>query len=353
MALSSAVADAAAGVVSSSSASRYEQTYREFPLPLDKLRCLRRRRRKEAANEKDAAERQRNLLRRPVVLVACGSFNPPTIAHLRMFRVAEEALRRAGKGDGVGEEVLGGFLSPTADAYSTRAASTEKAASLSRAPAEDRLALCRVAAASDPLASLAVDEWEARVGEKQKAPVRTLRVLQAVEARVASAIREAEEKGEASSSSPLPLPRAVLLCGEDLLASMATPGVWDAAQVEEIAREHGLVCVLREPSSTSSSTSTSSSSSRSHPRAKTLLSPGGPLSHLSPFVTLVEDPAGLRVVSSSLARAELRREEEDDDEEGSGGGGGGEGVRGGGVRGGSWLVPPAVAEEARRRGLYR
>ena len=36
----------------------------------------------------------------------------------------------------------------------------------------------------------------------------------------------------------------------------------------------------------------------------------------------------------------------------AGGGGGGGGI-GRGVRGGSWLVPPAVAEEARRRGLYR
>ena len=30
--------------------------------------------------------------RRPVVLVACGSFNPPTLAHLRMFDLAEHAL---------------------------------------------------------------------------------------------------------------------------------------------------------------------------------------------------------------------------------------------------------------------
>jgi nicotinic acid mononucleotide adenylyltransferase len=28
-----------------------------------------------------------------VVLLACGSFNPPTIAHLRMFELASDALR--------------------------------------------------------------------------------------------------------------------------------------------------------------------------------------------------------------------------------------------------------------------
>ena len=76
--------------------------------------------------------------------------------------------------------------------------------------------------------------------------------------------------------------------------------------------------------------------------------PGGALAHLAGHVTLVEDPADLRGVSSTLAREELRREE-GGLATGDGGGGGG----GGGVTGGSWLVPPAVAEEARRRGMYR
>jgi nicotinamide mononucleotide adenylyltransferase len=30
--------------------------------------------------------------RRPVVLLSCGSFNPPTIMHLRMFDLAADAL---------------------------------------------------------------------------------------------------------------------------------------------------------------------------------------------------------------------------------------------------------------------
>lgn len=354
MALSSAVADAAAGVISSSS-SRYEETYREFPLPLDRLRCLRRRR-KKASGEEEEERRRQLFLSRPVVLVACGSFNPPTIAHLRMFRVAEEALRRkkGGESDGEGEEVLGGFLSPTADAYaSTAAASASKAASLARSSAQDRCALCRAAAESDPRAPLAVDEWESGVGKRQGAPVRTLRVLQAVEHRLAAAFLDAEAAAGKPSSSPapssLPAPRAVLLCGEDLLAAMASPGGgWDAAQVGEIATKHGIVCVLREPSSSPAASPSAASADRSHPRARTLLSPGGPLSHLSSCVTLVEDPADLRGVSSTLAREELRREESGDDD-----GDDGDDERGVGVRGGSWLVPPAVAEEARRRGMYR
>ncbi len=48
------------------------------PLPLDKLSC------KAAA----AAPRE------PVVLVACGSFNPPTVMHLRMLELAAHEMTR-------------------------------------------------------------------------------------------------------------------------------------------------------------------------------------------------------------------------------------------------------------------
>ena len=48
----------------------------DVPLPLDKL----------AENWLAAGEQ-------PVVLVSCGSFNPPTIMHLRMFDLATQALQ--------------------------------------------------------------------------------------------------------------------------------------------------------------------------------------------------------------------------------------------------------------------
>ena len=50
----------------------------DVPLPLDKL-----------AEDWLAAGEQPS----PVVLVSCGSFNPPTIMHLRMFDLATQALR--------------------------------------------------------------------------------------------------------------------------------------------------------------------------------------------------------------------------------------------------------------------
>ena len=47
-----------------------------------------------------------------VVLLACGSFNPPTILHLRMFEAARDFLRF-----GFGCEVVEGIISPVADQF--------------------------------------------------------------------------------------------------------------------------------------------------------------------------------------------------------------------------------------------
>jgi nicotinamide mononucleotide adenylyltransferase len=46
-----------------------------------------------------------------VLLMACGSFNPPTLMHLRMFEVARDTLKRHGY------VVIGGVMSPVHDGY--------------------------------------------------------------------------------------------------------------------------------------------------------------------------------------------------------------------------------------------
>ena len=51
------------------------------PLPIDKLTC------KRAAHQPGSPYR-------PVVLLSCGSFNPPTLAHLRMFELAAHELAK-------------------------------------------------------------------------------------------------------------------------------------------------------------------------------------------------------------------------------------------------------------------
>lgn len=48
----------------------------------------------------------------PLLLVACGSFSPPTYLHLRMFEMAADYVKFS-----TNFELIGGYLSPVSDAY--------------------------------------------------------------------------------------------------------------------------------------------------------------------------------------------------------------------------------------------
>lgn len=53
-----------------------------------------------------------NQAKKPLVLVACGSFSPITYLHLRMFEMASDYVRLH-----TDFEVVGCFISPVSDAY--------------------------------------------------------------------------------------------------------------------------------------------------------------------------------------------------------------------------------------------
>uniref|UniRef100_A0A1J3K610 Nicotinamide-nucleotide adenylyltransferase n=1 Tax=Noccaea caerulescens TaxID=107243 RepID=A0A1J3K610_NOCCA len=148
-----------------------------------------------------------------VVLVATGSFNPPTFMHLRMFELARDALQSEGF------HVLGGYMSPVNDAY-------EKEGLLS---AEHRLEMCNLACKSSDF--VMVDPWEASQNSYQ----RTLVVL----SRVKTFLTKTRLAPEESL-------KVMLLCGSDLLQSFCTPGVWIPEQVKTICKDYGIVCIRRE-----------------------------------------------------------------------------------------------------------
>jgi len=293
-----------------------------WPLPTGKLACALRRPRPPAPPSPPP---------RPAVLVAAGAFNPPTIAHLRMVEVAADALRRQGV------DVWGAYLSPVGDGYADRKPGC------SLAPAHHRVAMCEAAAARVP--GLAVDAWEALegAGGAGGAPTRTLHVLKRVAAGLERAARVAG--GEGGKGASQAAPRVVLVCGSDLLASLATPGVWKASHIAALGGpDHGIVCVGRAAAAAAVGRGggggwdgTAAPPAPSPPLppppasalAEAALAPGGPLASLAPFVTCVADPADLRGVSSSLVRAGL--------------------ASGAPVR---WLAPEAVLEHAAAHGLY-
>ncbi|KAJ4725291.1 Nicotinamide-nucleotide adenylyltransferase [Melia azedarach] len=168
----------------------------EVPLPLDKL-------------SSESITQDKTY----VVLVATGSFNPPTFMHLRMFELARDALNSEGYC------VIGGYMSPVNDAYKKKGLIS----------ADHRLQMCNLACKSSDF--IMVDPWEANQDSYQ----RSLTVL----SRIKNFLCEA---GLLSRESL----KVMLVCGSDLLQSFGIPGFWIPEQVRAICSDYGVVCIRRE-----------------------------------------------------------------------------------------------------------
>ncbi len=79
-----------------------------------------------------------------VCLVACGSFNPPTIMHMRLLEQCRDQLTQEGF------EVTGGILSPVGDGYKKKGL----------LPAQHRVNMCEAAASESTW--IKCDSWEAK-----------------------------------------------------------------------------------------------------------------------------------------------------------------------------------------------
>jgi len=167
----------------------------------------------ECKFEAPKLHKQQNPHADPVVLLGCGSFSPVTFMHLRMFESAKDAikLRRPQW------ELIGGFMSPVADAYGKKGL----------APAVDRLEMCRLATANSDW--IMIDPWEAN----QPSYSTTIRVLKHIHSEVNKLVKTGEK--------PI---RVLLLCGSDLLESFQ-PGVWDIADMHSILGDFGVVVLER------------------------------------------------------------------------------------------------------------
>ncbi|KAI0560399.1 nicotinamide mononucleotide adenylyltransferase [Gracilaria domingensis] len=146
------------------------------------------------------------------VLLQIGSFSPITHAHMRLFDVvltvfqhrnreteaATDSLKQ------LGYHVCGGYLSPANDAY--------KKASL--VPARHRLAMCRLALRE--LDHIVLDDWEARSSHY----VQSYDVANRIRAAVVAWSKNVQ---------------LFLVCGSDLLLSMANSSSWPRQSAIKLA----------------------------------------------------------------------------------------------------------------------
>ncbi|CAG07541.1 unnamed protein product, partial [Tetraodon nigroviridis] len=171
-----------------------------------------------------------------VVLLACGSFNPITNMHLRMFELARDHLEDTGQ-----YRVIKGIISPVGDAYKKKGL----------IEACHRVEMARLA--SENSGWITVDSWECLQPEW----VETLKVIQHhYEEQMAAeqndddvdTVRYAKKRRYLEGSTHPKIrecPQVMMLCGADVLGSFVVPNLWKQDDIAEILRRYGVVCITR------------------------------------------------------------------------------------------------------------
>ncbi|XP_071623243.1 nicotinamide/nicotinic acid mononucleotide adenylyltransferase 1 [Heliangelus exortis] len=184
-----------------------------------------------------------------VVLLACGSFNPITNMHLRLFELAKDYFHETGK-----YKVIKGIISPVGDAYKKKGLIS----------ANHRVTMAKLATKNSDWVE--VDEWESSQSEWME----TLKVLRYQHQKFLSpdptnSLQNADckpltkpgrkRKQEPNRHEPIKkknqtpaiksVPQVKLLCGSDMLESFGIPNLWKLEDITEIVENHGLVCISR------------------------------------------------------------------------------------------------------------
>lgn len=164
----------------------------------------------------------------PLVLLACGSYNPVTNQHMRLFELARDHMHNTGK-----YEVLGGIMSPVSDSYGKQGL----------VPAKHRITMAKLALQTSDW--IRVDEWESHQPDWMETVVTMRyhynRILQ--EYQNSTKTHKLSNKNITATSNPSI--QLKLLCGADFLESFKTPGLWLDEHIEEVSGRFGLVCVSR------------------------------------------------------------------------------------------------------------
>ncbi|XP_017796839.1 PREDICTED: uncharacterized protein LOC108578095 [Habropoda laboriosa] len=175
-----------------------------------------------------------------VILMSCGSYNPPTNMHLRMFEIARDHLHRMGT-----HIVVGGVISPVHDAYAKK----------ELASATHRCAMLRLALQNSDWIRLST--WEARQNGWTKTRISlqhhqnllnsVLFDANNIKHNIATEDLEWIPENVKNSADHTPI-QIKLLCGADLLESFGTYDLWAEEDIDAIVGEHGLVVITREGS---------------------------------------------------------------------------------------------------------
>ncbi|EOA94967.1 Nicotinamide mononucleotide adenylyltransferase 3, partial [Anas platyrhynchos] len=220
----------------------------------------------------------------PLILLACGSFNPITNMHMRLFELARDHLHQTGR-----YQVIEGIMSPVNDDYRKKGL----------VPARHRVAMAKLALETSDW--IRVDPWESeqetwtetvtvlrhhyneslRLLQYKKEFIKNKQPLEGstenslsshytVRSHVFLITTLRKVSGKAGPKTHASywrrsgdvwrwiflmnlsfiflftvLPELKLLCGADFLQTFQTPNLWKKEHVKEIVEKFGLVCISR------------------------------------------------------------------------------------------------------------
>lgn len=175
-----------------------------------------------------------------VVLLACGSFNPITNMHLRMFELARDHLEDTGQ-----YSVIKGIISPVGDAYKKKGL----------IEACHRVEMAKLATESSGW--ITVDSWESQQSEW----LETAKVVRHHYEEMLSSEHNKDDVDRVNNAKKRRIeqdcieisddhrkkddPRLMLLCGADVLESFGIPNLWKQEDIAEIVGRYGVVCITR------------------------------------------------------------------------------------------------------------
>ncbi|KAG9302495.1 hypothetical protein G9A89_007199 [Geosiphon pyriformis] len=162
----------------------------------------------------------KNPAKKPLVIVACGSFSPITYLHLRIFEMAQDYIR-----ENTNFEILGGYFSPVSDYYQKTGL----------APSHHRVRMCEMAVERTS-SWLMVDAWESL----QKDYTRTALVLDHFNEYI-----NIKGGGVKTQDGKLHKVNIMLLAGGDLIESFKVPNLWDNNDLHHILGNFGCLIVER------------------------------------------------------------------------------------------------------------
>ncbi|NXG59258.1 NMNA3 adenylyltransferase, partial [Hemiprocne comata] len=171
----------------------------------------------------------------PLILLACGSFNPITNMHMRLFELARDHLHQTGK-----YQVIEGIMSPVNDDYGKKGLVS----------ARHRIAMAKLALETSDW--IRVDPWESEQ-ETWTETVKvlrhhyneSLRLLQSKQQFMKNKRPTESSTEDSLSYQHSVLPELKLLCGADFLQTFKTPHLWKEEDIKEIVEKFGLVCISR------------------------------------------------------------------------------------------------------------